>query len=80
MSDVTLRIVLDDAHRDKSDARCRALEAAGLRIEDSIPAIGVIFGTADSENLARVKQTRGVLEAEPEAQYQLPPFDSDQPQ
>ncbi|WP_417524534.1 hypothetical protein [Marinovum sp.] len=80
MSDVTLKIVLDDAHRDKPDEVCRALTAAGLRIENSIPAIGVIFGTADSENLERLKATEGVLEAEPEAGYQLPPLDSNTPQ
>lgn len=80
MSDVTLKIVLDEAHVGKAHDVCRELEAAGLRIEESILAIGVIFGTIDSKNVARVKRTSGVAEAEPEAGYQLPPFDGELPQ
>ncbi|MEM7319447.1 MAG: hypothetical protein AAF408_10560 [Pseudomonadota bacterium] len=80
MAKVTVKVVVDDAHVNNSDMLEGKLRALGLEIEEIIPEIGVVFGTAEEESMEQLRALDGVAKAEPEQTYQLPPFKDDIPQ
>ena len=53
------------------------LRAAGMTVEQVLPAIGVITGTIAAETRAVLAEVPGVLAVEPEQTFQLPPPDSE---
>jgi hypothetical protein len=68
MTDLQIKIVLDDAHAGQTDVFCRSLTAMGFRIDTTLPEIGVIFGAGSAELLTRMKSLHGVAEAVAEGQ------------
>ena len=53
------------------------LRAAGMTVEQILPAIGVITGTIAAETRTVLAELPGVLAVEPEQTFELPPPDSD---
>lgn len=80
MADIPLRVVLDEKHNPDDPKTKSALEEAGLKIEQQIPEIGVVYGTADQGKLSKLRGVQGVLEVEAEGRIDLPPMSGDIPQ
>lgn len=80
MRNVPLKVVIDDAHLSAQDAVQRAVAAVGLRIEECFPEIGTIFGSVDESLVGRIERVDGVLHAQQEAGYRVPPLDPKTPQ
>lgn len=80
MSRVPVKVVIDDAHMNAQEAVERAVSALGFVVERSVPEIGAIFGSAEASVIDRLRGVDGVLRAQPEASYHLPPFDPKIPQ
>ena len=53
------------------------LRAAGMTVEQVLPAVGVITGTIAAEQRAALADLPGVLAVEPEQTFRLPPPDSE---
>lgn len=53
------------------------LRAAGMTVEQVLPAIGVITGTVAAETRAALAEVPGVLAVEAEQTFRLPPPDSE---
>lgn len=53
------------------------LRAAGLVVEDVLPMLGVVTGTALQDRLAAVEAVPGVVDVERQRTFQVPPPDSD---
>lgn len=77
MSKVTVSISIDDSHLAQILEVVKNLESMGMTVEQTLPSIGVIGGSIDSEQIDRLYQIEGVQHIEPERSYQLPPPDSD---
>jgi CheY-like chemotaxis protein len=71
--DVT--VLVDDDHRDAIEAIAAALERAGLRVGQVLPAIGAITGSI--EDAAVLAAVEGVEAIEPAREVRLPPPDAD---
>ena len=80
MRKVDVKVVIDDAHLGAQDAVRAAVAAAGLQVEQCIPEIGTIFGSAEEAVVERLRDVDGVLQAQSEATYALPPLDPETPQ
>ena len=80
MADIAVKIVLDDEHLGQCDKMSVALENIGVKVEEVISELGVIFGKADEKLMPMMLDIDGVLEVEPEDIYQLPPMSEDIPQ
>ena len=80
MSQVAVKIVVDDAHLDEFEAVATRLRKSGMEVEDAMPEIGVIFGSVDDKELPQIRKTAGVFEAQAERGVQLPPFSDKVPQ
>jgi hypothetical protein len=73
MPDVTV-LVADD-HLDAIDEVAAALQRAGLRLGDVLPAVGAITGSVDDP--ATLAEVDGVAAVEPVQEIQLPPPDEE---
>ncbi len=80
MPRVPVKVVLDTAHLNDQAAVCRAVSDAGLQVEQVIPEIGAIYGSAEEASVDRIGRIDGVLRAQRERGYQLPPFSPHIPQ
>lgn len=80
MSEVHLKVVVDDAHLEQTDAVCQAVEAAGMRVETVVTEAGTIFGSADETVVRMIACVEGVLRAAPEEGFHVPPLSEDTPQ
>lgn len=79
MSQVHLKVIVDDAHLGDTDAICRAVQAAGMRVESVIAEAGTIFGSAEETTVTLISRVEGVLRAAPEAAFEAPPMTGDAP-
>ncbi len=80
MPRVPVKVVLDTAHLNDQAAVCRAVSDAGLQVEQVIPEIGAIYGSAEEASVDRIGRIDGVLRAQRERGYQLPPLSPHIPQ
>ncbi len=80
MSRVSIKIVLDADHLARQGDVCARIRSLGVTIEEVIPEIGAIFGSAEEDAMERIRAVEGVQQAGSEAGYHLPPIGSDQPQ
>jgi hypothetical protein len=53
------------------------LAAAGVRVDEQLPAVGVVTGRVTADRVATVGRIDGVLSVEADRGTQLPPPDSD---
>jgi hypothetical protein len=63
MAEIQIKIILDAAHIGQTEAYCRSLSEMGLRVEETFPEIGVIFGAGSATLLPRMRDLSGVAEA-----------------
>jgi hypothetical protein len=63
MTPIHIKVILDAAHSDRTDQFCQSLTALGMTVEQTVPEIGVIFGSADPALLPRMQAMDGVIEA-----------------
>jgi hypothetical protein len=70
-------IIVVDA--DRIDAVVRALAEIGVRIDQTVPTIGVVTGRAPEALVATIGRIEGVLAVEAERQVVIEPPDSDIP-
>jgi hypothetical protein len=68
MAEIQIKIILDASHAGQTDAFCRSLTEMGMRVESSLPEIGVIFGAVDADLLPKMQKMAGVVEAVAEGQ------------
>ncbi len=76
-------ITVDADHMDKLDNVRRDLEAAGVKVDDMIPAIGAVFGEADQTGLDLLRHVKGIEAVSPESPdggIKLPPLNPKIPQ
>jgi precorrin-6B methylase 2 len=71
--DVT--VLVDDDHLARIDEVAAALQRAGLRVGDVLPAVGAITGSIDEP--AALATVEGVAAIEPAREIRLPPPDED---
>ncbi|TFL17868.1 hypothetical protein [Jannaschia formosa] len=80
MSDVGVKVVVDDAHLERLSEVADMLTARGMRIATTLEPLGVILGEAEETSLGSLGEVEGVLRAEREGTVRLPPMDDDIPQ
>lgn len=76
MSDQVTVVVSDD-HLDGIEALADRLRAVGMRVDQVLPAIGVITGLIARGRRAAISEILGVAAVEESSTVQLPPPDSD---
>jgi hypothetical protein len=74
---VGVSVSVADDHLDKIQKVKKALQSAGMEIEDVLEAAGVITGSAKEEAIDSLEGVKGVTAVERSQTYQLPPPDSD---
>jgi hypothetical protein len=74
-SDVTVTVA--DSHREDIDAVARALELAGMQVEQILPVLGIITGSVAEEQIAALEAVEGVAAIERQTNFQLPPPDAE---
>ena len=67
MAVTRFRVQVHSSHVDQMPAVRQELEAAGLTVQDEMAAIGVISGTAEETDRARLEAVPGVKSAVPVA-------------
>lgn len=77
MSTVNVTISVDNAHLEQISEITERLQSAGMNVEQTLPTIGVISGSIDSEQVNRLYQIEGVRTIEPQQSYQLAPPESE---
>jgi hypothetical protein len=80
MTRIPMKVVLDDAHLTSMDAVQKTIAAMGFQIEQCIPEIGAIYGSADEGVLKQLGEVDGVLRAQHEGAFSLAPRDPHAPQ
>lgn len=70
-------VSVDDEHVGRIDDVARWLEAAGMQVEQVLPAIGMITGAVPGEQRTQVASVAGVAAVEPQRTYRLPPPDAE---
>jgi hypothetical protein len=65
-----------DEHLDRFSEVLDQLTKAGLNVEQSLPAIGVVTGSVDSSKLAALKKVKGVSAVEQQQSFQIAPPES----
>jgi hypothetical protein len=73
MSELKISISLDDTHLEQISEIAKSLQSAGMNVEQTLPTVGVISGSIDSEQINRLYQIEGVQHIEPQQSYQLDP-------
>jgi hypothetical protein len=69
-------ISIDDSHIDRISTVVEKLEGEGLEVSRSMPALGVVSGTADEARVPSLRDVEGVLSIEEERRIEIPPPDS----
>lgn len=77
MPKVKVSISVDDAHIDQILEICEQLQSHGLEVEQTLPTLGVISGSIESDQVNRLHQVEGVQHIEAEQGYRLAPPESD---
>ncbi len=80
MTKIQMKVTLDDAHAGKTDALTEELKTLGVEVDTCLPAIGVVFGTGEEDLLPAVRRLEGVIDAQKEQSYHVPPMSEDTPQ
>lgn len=80
VAQVSMAIVLDDAHMERTEQIAEDLKGLGLEVGRVIPEAGAIYGTAAETTLEAIRTYEGVLEVREEGVVRLPPSDPRIPQ
>jgi hypothetical protein len=77
MSRTRLSVSVDDARLNRVSEVARALEKAGLKVEEELATIGVITGEIDDAKVDDVHRVEGVAHVEAEREVRIAPPESD---
>lgn len=69
-------ISVADGFLDRFADVVKRIEQAGLKVDQQLDTIGVITGSIDSDNIAKLDQVEGIAAVERNRGFQLPPPDS----
>lgn len=73
---IGLTVAVDDEYTDALDGVVERLQGAGMEVDEVLPALGAVTGSADAGQLAALGNVEGVAAVEPARTIQLPPPDS----
>jgi hypothetical protein len=69
-------VSVEDSHLERMPAVVDELKARGLEVKRSMPALGVVSGSADQDRLASLQEIEGVRSVEEERSVGIPPPDA----
>jgi hypothetical protein len=72
-----ITVAVADSHLAQIEAVAERLRAAGMKVEQVLPAIGVITGTVPASSLAALSAVEGVASIEPQTEFRIPPPDAE---
>jgi hypothetical protein len=75
--DKKITVTVDDVHRERIEAVADQLRAAGMRIQQVLPTLGIITGTIPENRPGAIANVTGVVQVEDQETFQLPPPDAD---
>lgn len=67
---------MEDEYAEALDDVVARLEGAGMEVEEVLPALGAVTGSADASQLTALANVKGVSDVEPARAVQLPPPES----
>jgi hypothetical protein len=71
-----LTVSVEDEYAEALDEVVERLQSAGMEVEEVLPALGAVTGSAEGSQLAALGDVEGVSDVEPARAIQLPPPDS----
>ena len=77
MSDQDVNVSVADEHLGQFDAAVRRMEQAGLKVQHTMPAIGVVSGSIDADRIPSLEQLPEVSSVERSREIRIPPPDSE---
>lgn len=77
MDKVKVTVSIDDAHVEQIDQVTKQLKSAGLDVEQTLPTLGIVTGSVETEKMSSLSKVTGVESVEVDKNYQLAPPDSD---
>lgn len=77
MPKIKVSISIDDAHLEQIREISQKLQSVGLHVEQTLPIVGIISGSVESDQINAFYQVEGVQHIEPEGGFQLAPPDSE---
>lgn len=69
-------VTVDDDHTGRLAEVVARLQAAGMAVDETLGAVGVVTGTVDESDLAALGAVRGVGSVERSRSFRLPPPDA----
>jgi len=76
MPEIQLQVTVDSAHQQNLSEVADQLRAVGMKVEQELPSIGVLIGSADRAKVKDLAAVEGVMDVEEQKMYQLPPENS----
>jgi hypothetical protein len=76
MSKVKVSVCIHNDHIDQIGQVSDSLRASGMDIEQTMPNIGIVSGSIESQQIEQLQEIAGVDSVELEQNYQLPPPNS----
>jgi hypothetical protein len=73
MSKVPVSVSVDDAHLAQIEQIAQQLSSSGMDVQQTLPSIGVISGSIETDQLNHLYQIEGVQNIESQQGYQLAP-------
>ena len=77
MPDEDVNVSIADDHLGRFDEVVRRMERAGLKVQQKLPAIGIVSGSIDSGKVESLEQLPEVSAVERSRSIQIPPPESD---
>ena len=77
MNKVKITVSIDEAHINQIQEVAAQLEAMGMEIKQTMPTIGLVIGSVQSEKIPSLYKVEGIQNVEPERTYQLAPPNSE---
>lgn len=71
-----LTVSVKDEYAGALDEVAERLRSAGMEVEEVLPALGAVTGSAEDSRLVALAEVEGVSDVEPARTIQLPPPDS----
>lgn len=72
-----LTVTVAESHAAALEDVAAALRRAGMEVEQVLPTLGIITGSAEDEQLAAIAGVAGVAAVEEGRTFRLPPPDAD---